>query len=129
MTISVAVNNVLNNISISTDDVVISTAEETKTITVSTAIPALDGSVVTVTPTCTVTATTVQGAIEQLAGQDFRQTDAPTGSQVSEGDLWYDTDDNQLKMYRETSANVFQWVSVILGDETTDSDTLDAGSF
>jgi|14BtaG_2_1085337.scaffolds.fasta_scaffold00413_3 hypothetical protein len=129
MAITVAVTSILNNVTVSKDETVIQREAQPREVVVSTAIPRLDGSVVTVTPTGTVTATTVQGAIEQLAGQDFRQTDAPTGSQVSEGDLWYDTDDNQLKMYRETSANVFQWVSVILGDETTDSDTLDAGSF
>jgi methylmalonyl-CoA mutase cobalamin-binding subunit len=75
------------------------------------------------------TATNVQAAIEELAGNDFRQSTTPTGSQVSEGDTWYDTDDNQLKVYRETSNGVFQWVPIIVGAANGDSDTLDAGSY
>ena len=74
-------------------------------------------------------ATNVQAAIEELAGNDFRQDTAPTGSQVSEGDKWYDTDDNQLKVYRETSSGVFQWAPIIVGGAEGDSDTLDAGSY
>ena len=74
-------------------------------------------------------ATNVQAAIEELAGNDFRQDTAPTGSQVSEGDTWYDTDDNQLKVYRETSSGVFQWAPIIVGGAEGDSDTLDAGSY
>ena len=39
-------------------------------------------------------------ALEKLADQFFRGTTAPTGSNLEEGDLWYDTDDNQLKIYQ-----------------------------
>ncbi len=74
-------------------------------------------------------ATNVQDAIEELAGNNFRQNTTPTGSQVSEGDTWYDTDDEQLKVYRETSNGVFQWVPIIVGAADGDSDTLDAGSY
>ena len=74
-------------------------------------------------------ATNVQAAIEELAGNDFRQDTTPTGSQVSEGDTWYDTDDNQLKVYRETSSGVFQWAPIMVGGAEGDSDTLDAGSY
>tara|TARA_R110002074_G_scaffold223114_1_gene394079 strand:- start:297 stop:662 length:366 start_codon:yes stop_codon:yes gene_type:complete len=75
------------------------------------------------------TATNVQDAIEELAGNDFRQSTTPTGSQVSQGDTWYDMDDEQLKVYRETSNGVFQWVPIIVGAADGDSDTLDAGSY
>jgi hypothetical protein len=34
-----------------------------------------------------------------------------------------------MKVYRETSTGVFNWVPLIIGDITGDSDTLDAGSF
>ena len=76
-----------------------------------------------------VTATTVQGAIEQLADQDFRQAAAPTGATVSEGDTWYDTDDDEFKVYRETSTGVFQWAPIMLGTPPGDSDIVDAGAF
>ena len=77
----------------------------------------------------TITADNVRDALQQLADQDFRSTTAPTGSNVEEGDTWYDTDDNQLKVYRETSSGVFEWVPIIVGAASDDSDTLDAGAF
>ena len=76
-----------------------------------------------------VTATTVQGALEQLADQSFRQAAAPTGATVSEGDTWYDTDDEDFKVYRETSTGVFEWVPIMLGTPPGDSDIVDAGAF
>ena len=76
-----------------------------------------------------VTATTVQGAIQQLADQSFRQAAAPTSATVSEGDTWYDTDDEDFKVYRETSTGVFAWVPIMLGTPPGDSDIVDAGAF
>ena len=77
-------------------------------------------------PHGTVTATNVQNALEQLADQDFRSDDAPTGTNVSEGDTWYDTDDNLMKVYREISSGVFAWTNLVVAE--TD-ETLDAGAF
>jgi len=77
----------------------------------------------------TITADNVRDALQQLADQDFRSTTAPTGSNVEEGDTWYDTDDNQLKVYRETSEGNFEFVPIMIGDDSPDSDTLDAGAF
>ena len=50
--------------------------------------------------------TTVEGALNFLANQFFVSTTAPTSSttDLAEGDLFYDTDDNQLKIYREASS-------------------------
>jgi hypothetical protein len=90
--------------------------------------PAGDGGSISITPTGIVTANTLQGAIEQLAANQFKSNSAPTVG-VDEGDTWYDLDDNQMKVYRETSTGVFNWVPLIIGDITGDSDTLDAGSF
>ena len=71
--------------------------------------------------------TNLADALAELASSNFRSDTAPTGPNVNEGDQWYDTDDNQLKVYRETSPGVFQWVALIVGSD--DSDTVDAGSF
>tara|TARA_B100001094_G_scaffold116170_1_gene112097 strand:- start:10038 stop:10640 length:603 start_codon:yes stop_codon:yes gene_type:complete len=90
--------------------------------------PTNNAATVTITPTGMVTATTLQGAIEQLAANQFKSNSAPTVG-VDEGDTWYDLDDNQMKVYRETSTGVFNWVPLIIGDIAGDSDTLDAGSF
>lgn len=59
----------------------------------------------------------------------FKSDEAPTGADVDEGDIWYDKDDDQLKVYRELTPNVFAWVPIILGPQNSDSDTLDAGNF
>ena len=99
---------------------------EAKGMAISTAPAAAQ---VSVTPTGTITATNLQSALEQLAGQDFRQDEAPTGSNVEEGDVWYDTNDNQLYVYREISAGTFQWVPIMVGNESDDSDNIDAGAF
>jgi hypothetical protein len=77
----------------------------------------------------TITADNVRDALQQLADQDFRTTTTPTGPNIQEGDTWYDVDDNQLKVYRETSNGVFEWVPIIVGAAADDSDTLDAGAF
>jgi hypothetical protein len=54
-------------------------------------------------------------------------TSAP-GSLVA-GELAYsDASDNQIKVYRETSSGVFEFVPIIVGDASGDSDTLDAGA-
>ena len=79
----------------------------------------------------TVTANNVSDAIKQLADQSFRGTTPPADgtANLEEGDLFYDTDDNQIKVYRETSTGVFEFVPIIVGDASGDSDTLDAGAF
>ena len=79
----------------------------------------------------TITANNVSDALKQLADQNFRGTTPPADgtANLEEGDLFYDTDDDQLKVYRETSSGVFQFVPIILGDASGDSDTLDAGAF
>jgi|TARA_B110000259_G_scaffold21131_1_gene21853 hypothetical protein len=79
-----------------------------------------------VAPYGTITATNVQDALKQLADQDFRSNDAPTGTNVSEGDTWYDLDDNTMKVYREISSGVFAWTNVVVAET---NDTLDAGAF
>lgn len=84
---------------------------------------------VTVSAYNTITSTNLQTVLQGLADQNFRGTSAPSGSTVSEGDTWYDTDDDQLKVYRETSSGNFAWVPIMVGNISPDSDTIDAGSY
>jgi len=79
----------------------------------------------------TITASNVSDALKQLADQSFRGTTPPADgtANLEEGDLFYDTDDNQIKVYRETSTGIFEFVPIIVGDASGDSDTLDAGAF
>ena len=88
-----------------------------------------DAANIAVTPYNTITSSNLQTALQQLADQNFRGTSTPTGSNIQEGDTWYDTDDDQFKVYRETSTGTFQWVPIIVGAAAGDSDTIDAGSY
>ena len=49
--------------------------------------------------------TNIQDALHQLADQKFTGATAPASSDANleEGDLWYDTANNQLKVYRNTT--------------------------
>lgn len=73
----------------------------------------------------------VEGALDFLADQHFIQVTAPTANttNLAEGDFFYDTDDNQLKIYRETSVGNYEFVPIMIGNDSADSDTIDAGSF
>ena len=41
--------------------------------------------------------------MEQLADQFYRGSSTPSGANLGEGDLWYDTANNLLKVYRNTT--------------------------
>lgn len=127
MSVSILVTPVVNGISIS---------ESSTTITASNvALGSANASSMAVTPVGGLTATNVQAALEALTiASDadikaFQQNAAPTGSDLTEGDTWYDLDDNEFKVYRETSVGVFQWVPIIVGATGDSSDLLDAGAF
>ena len=117
-----------DNITVSITDDVTEVQAYTLAIPINAPIQ-IEADKVTVTPYNTITATNLETALQQLADQNFRGTTAPTGSTVSEGDTWYDTDDEQFKVYRETSSGVFEWVPIIVGAASSDSDTIDAGSY
>ena len=95
------------------------TAEDTTISVNNFAIPInfMDADNVVFTPHNTLTANNVSDALKQLADQQFRGTTAPTAgtANLEEGDLFYDTDDNQIKVYRETSSGVFEFVPIIVG--------------
>ena len=64
-----------------------------------------------------VAAGNVKDALEEVATQLAVGTTAPTGLTVTEGDLWYDTDDNQLFVRRDSS-----WTEMVQEDLTGDID-------
>lgn len=98
---------------------VASTTNDASTITFSSPVGTLGGQ------------DNVEGALNFLANQFYVATTAPSAdtTNLAEGDLFYDTDDNQLKIYRETSTGNFEFVPIMIGNESADSDTVDAGGF
>ena len=113
----------------------ISATSNTTTLTISSAVAgaATDAQGITFNnPVGTLSdESTVEGALNFLANQFFVQTTAPTSSttDLAEGDLFYDTDDNHLKIYREVSTGTFSFVPIMIGNDSADSDTVDAGAF
>lgn len=122
-------------ISITPQTTSLSATAQTTTLTISSAIggSVSDASGITLSsPVGTLTGTSnVEDALNFLANQFFVSTTAPTANttNLAEGDLYYDTDDNQLKIYRETSSGTFEFVPIMIGNNSADSDTVDAGSF
>ena len=98
---------------------------ENTTLEISTSLGSQMASAINYTPTGRMAATTVQGALDEIAGDFFVQDSTPSGSQLNEGDLWYDTDDDELKVYRGTT---WQTLAGAGGDPETML-TLDGGSF
>lgn len=116
-----------------TNEIALTLSDDVTTVTVNNlALPSsvpTSATVVSFTPYNTITANTVEVALQQLADQNFRSASAPSGANVGEGDIWYDTDDDQLKVYRETSSGNFAFVPIMVGNISSDSDTVDAGSY
>jgi hypothetical protein len=129
----VEISEEITNVSVTNNNSVgVTLTDSTTTVTVNNlALPAQfqDAANISITPYNTITSTNLQTALQQLADQDFRGASEPTGSNVQEGDTWYDTDDEQFKVYRETSSGTFQWVPIIVGAAAGTSDTIDAGSY
>ena len=113
----------------------ITATSNTTTLTISSAVAAAlsDASGITLSsPSGTLVGTNnVEDALNFLADQFHVATTAPSANlaNLAEGDLFYDTDDNQLKIYRETSTGVYSFVPIMIGNDSTDSDTIDAGAF
>jgi len=124
---SVAISETVTTVTVAEDTTTINIAPTVTTVEAKgLAISLANAAALPVTPYGTITAANVQDALQQLADQDFRSTSQPTGTNVQEGDTWYDTDDNLMKVYREISTGVFAWTNLVVAE--TD-DTLDAGAF
>jgi hypothetical protein len=87
----------------------------------------LNAATLAVTPYNSMTSTNIQEAVEELADQHFVQGSAPSGSNLEEGDLWYNTITDNLYVYRETSPSTFEWIPI--ASATGDMDTLDSETF
>ncbi len=70
------------------------------------------------------TSTNIQAAIQELADTIKVQDSIPLN--YEQGDLWYDSDDNELKVAREIG-DVLQFVPLLSG--TGNSDTVSGGTF
>ena len=71
----------------------------------------------------------MQAALADLADQFYRQSSTPSGSNLGEGDLWYNTSTEELFVYRQVSGG-YEWHTIAsAGGSSPTSFTLDGGSF
>ena len=71
----------------------------------------------------------MQDALADLADQFYRQSSTPSGSNLGEGDLWYNTSTEELFVYRQVSGG-YEWHTIAsAGGSSPTSFTLDGGSF
>jgi hypothetical protein len=84
---------------------------------------------VTYTQTGSLVGGNLQEALGDLADQFFRQSSTPSGSNLAEGDLWYNTASEELFVYRQVSGG-YEWHTIAsAGGSSPTSFTLDGGSF
>lgn len=127
MSTAITVQENVTSVSVAEPTTKITINEQITNISLSAAQSILTAAGLTFTPHGSVTATNVQAALEQLTDQSFRSDTEPTGSNLQEGDLWYDTDDDQFYVYRETSSSNFEFVPLAMATGTMDN--LDGGLF
>jgi len=70
------------------------------------------------------TSSNVQSALQELA-DTFKKQNSEPGSYV-EGDLWYDIDDNELKIAKDVNGTL-QFIPLLTG--TGNMDTISGGTF
>ena len=92
-------------------------------------MPASDASDVSYTATGSLVGGNLQDALGDLADQFFRQSSTPSGDNLAEGDLWYNTSSEELFVYRQVSGG-YEWHTIAsAGGSSPTSFTLDGGSF
>jgi len=105
----------------------INVTNETMTIDVPTGVYFFDGSMLaasgyTVTPSGRVTANNIQAAVQNLDDSLSARTTAPTNP--VEGSIYYDTDDNILRLYIDT-----QWKTLAATTLTNSMSVVSGGTF
>ena len=84
---------------------------------------------ITYTQTGSLAGGNLQEALGDLADQFYRQSSTPSGSNLAEGDLWYNTSSEELFVYRQVSGG-YEWHTIAsAGGSSPTTFTLDGGSF
>lgn len=101
-----------------TNETIALTLTEDTTVVTTSGVTTADASSISFSPTGTITATNIQDAMHQLADQQFVQAAEPSSgdSNLQEGDLWYNTTDNKLMVYRNTT-----WEEVVVSAQLSES--------
>ena len=120
----VTVNETTNTVTLDQSDNPITVSTSTDLVTAAN----LAGDV-SYTQTGSLPGGNVQEALADLADQFFRQSSTPSGDNLAEGDLWYNTSSEELFVYRQVSGG-YEWHTIAsAGGSSPTSFTLDGGSF
>ena len=133
MTISVTIDETATYVTIDeiNNTVTLDQSDNPVTITTTTDVllPASFAADVIYNETTTLPGGNVQDALADLAEQFFKQSATPSGSNLEEGDLWYDTANEELFVYRQITGG-YEWhVIASAGGSSATAFTLDGGSF
>ena len=100
-TSTVVVAQTIREVTETASGITVNKTTDEVTIAVEQFFASLSAETLAVTPYNAITATNIQDAVEQLADQQFIQGSAPSGSNLEEGDLWYNTTTDNLYVYRD----------------------------
>ena len=133
MTITVTVNEDPTYITVDESNLSVTINQSNNPITVTTTsdltFAASLAEDVVYTQTGSLAGGNVQDALGDLADQFFRQSSTPSGSNLAEGDLWYNTSSEELFVYTQVSGG-YEWHTIAsAGGSSPTSFTLDGGSF
>lgn len=131
ITITITEDPIYVTVDETNNTVTLDQSENPITITTSSDLimPASNATDVSYTATGSLTGGNLQDALGDLADQFFRQSSTPSGSNLAEGDLWYNTSSEELFVYRQVSGG-YEWHTIAsAGGSSPTSFTLDGGSF
>jgi len=133
MAITVTISETLTTVTVDETQLQVVLNQSDNPITVSTTsdltLQASTAEDVTYSATTTLPGGNVQEALADLAEQFFKQSATPSGSNLEEGDLWYDTANEELFVYRQVTGG-YEWhVIASAGGSSATAFTLDGGSF
>ena len=133
MAITVIVNETLTTVTVDESALAVTLNQSDNPITVTTTsdltLQAGSAGDISYTATGSLAGGNGQDALGDLADQFFRQSSTPSGSNLAEGDLWYNTSSEELFVYRQVSGG-YEWHTIAsAGGSSPTSFTLDGGSF
>mgnify|MGYP001595615554 CR=1 FL=1 len=131
ITVTITESPIYVTVDETTNSVTLNQSDNPITVTTTTDLTLQAGSAgdVTYTQTGSLAGGNVQDALADLADQFYRQSSTPSGSNLAEGDLWYNTSSEELFVYRQVSGG-YEWHTIAsAGGSSPTSFTLDGGSF
>lgn len=118
--------NITQVTEVSTNQVTLNVVAEVSTIPVDFVLPVSTSEEFIFTPYKNIGSTNLQGALNEFADEvGVKRQNAEPSSYVN-GDLWYDLDDNQLKVARYQNGSL-TFIPLLSADP--DMDTLNGGDF